>query len=252
MRFVLCDEDPLLTSMLESMLEHLGHDVVGVASTTANAVHLVETARPNVVIVDLSMGFNTDFDIIEAAAAIGAATIVFTQNADEAILSKYEVRPIVVFKPDLTELEQVLGRLELDNQEHVSEHDRRVRPVRVAGGPVPTGIGDAQAFYEALNDGIAGDALVSIEVPGGPTSAADTANRVREVLRATDRLLASGPAVRVFLLGGDVIGIGSFRSRLDEAKALPDGSTIRSIVLEDGESPAAAFERLKETAPDAY
>jgi CheY-like chemotaxis protein len=251
MRFVLCDEDELLTSTLESMVVHLGHEVVGVASTTANAVMLVRTARPNAVIVDLSMGFNTDFDIVDAAAGVGAATIVYSFTADHLILDRYKVKPIVVFKPDLTELEHVLGRLELDGQQQVKEQDRRRQPVRVASGPVPTGVGDAQAFYEALNEAAAGDALVSIDVPGGATIAADTASRVREVLRGTDRLLASGPAVRVYLPGGDVLGIESFRSRLDDVQALPHGATMRSLVLTEGESPAAAFDRLKETEPEA-
>jgi CheY-like chemotaxis protein len=252
MRFVLCDEDELLTSMLESIVVHLGHEVVGVASTTANAVHLVETAHPNVVIVDLSMGFNTDFDIVEAATAIGATTIVYSYTADHSILNRYEVKPLVVFKPDLTELEEVLSRLEIDKQQHVIEHDRRVHPVRVAEGPTPTGIGDAQAFYEALNAGTVGDALMSIEVPGDEAQAAATASQVRAVLRSTDRLLASGPAVRVYLPGGDLLGITSFRARLDDIGALPDGATVRSLVIGDGESPTDAFSRLKQLTAELY
>jgi hypothetical protein len=252
MRFVLCDEDELLTSMIESMLEHMGHEVVGVAATTANAVHLIETARPNVVIVDLVMGFNSDFDIVESATDVGATTVVYSYAADHAILSRYEVQPLVVYKPDLTELEEVLSRLEIDSQQHVTEHDRRVHPVRVAAGPVPTGISDAQAFYEALNAAAAGDALISIEVPGDEAQAAALASQVREVLRGTDRLLASGPAVRVYLPGGDLIGIASFRARLDDIGALPEAATVRSLVIDDGESPADAFDRLKQMTPELY
>ena len=64
--------------------------------------------------LDLSLGYNTDFDIIEAAISVGARAIVFTQNADAEILGKYSVAPAVVIKPDLEALEQVLRRLGRD------------------------------------------------------------------------------------------------------------------------------------------
>lgn len=255
MRFVLCDEDHLYTSMIEVMLADLGHEVVGVATTTADSVALVGAARPDVVIVDLSMGFNTDFDVVISAGDVGATVIAFTQNADDLFLSQYPVRPTVVFKPDLPELERVVRRLELNSQRRVVEHDRRERPGRAAGGPIPTSLSDAQAFYEALNEASAGDALVSIEVPeheGLAGDASDTAARVREVMRGTDRLLASMSVVRVFLPVGDDVGAASFRTRLGEADALPAGAIIRSIVIEPGESPAAAFDRLKSAEPDPY
>jgi hypothetical protein len=248
MRFVLCDEDHLFTSMMEAMLGDLGHEVVGLATATADAVRLVETARPDVVIVDLSLGFNTDFDVIESALAVDATTIVFSYNANDAILSRYATRPLVVHKPDLTELERVVARLQLDSDRGVVEHDRRERPGRAASGPQPTGLEDAQAFYEAMNDAVAGDALVSIELPdgAGPAGdAADTAVRVREVMRDTDRLLVSGGAVRVFLPAGGEDGIASFQARVDAAAAVPHEATIKSVVVADDEPPAVAFDRLK-------
>lgn len=253
MRFVLCDEDHLYTSMIEVMLADLGHAVVGVATTTADSVALVGAARPDVVIVDLSLGFNTDFDVVTAAGDVGATVIAFTQNADDAFLHQYEIRPTVVFKPDLPGLERVVRRLEVDSQQRVIEHDRRERPGRAAGGPVPTSVIDAQAFYEALNEASTGDALVSIEVPeheGLAGDASDTATRVSAVMRDTDRVLLSESVLRVFLISGGDVGAASFRARLGEADALPPGAIIRSIVIEPGESPADAFDRLKSTEPD--
>lgn len=255
MRFVLCDDDRVFTSIIEAMLTDLGHGVVGVGTTTADSVALVRAARPDVVILDLSLGFNTDFDIVVAAAAVGATPIVFTHNADEAILRQYAVRPRVVFKPDLTELERVVERIGVDTEHHVVERDRRERPGRAASGPVPTNISDAQAFYEALNDATAGDSLVAIALPkdaGAAEGVPETANRVREVLRQTDRLLASSAAVRVFLPAGGDVGAASFRTRLGEVDALPAGATIRSVVVAPGESSADAFDRLKAVEPEPY
>lgn len=255
MRFVLCDDDQLFTSMVEAMLNDLGHEVVGVGTNTADCVALVETSHPDVVIVDLSLGFNTDFDVITSAIDMGATAIIFSQNADEAIVKQYPVRPLVVFKPDLTELERVVSRLTVDTQKRVTEEDRRRRPARAAAGPAPTSPIDAQAFYEALNAAQPGDALLSIELPsdgGHAWDANDLAARVRVVMRETDRLLASVATVRVFLPGGDEIGAMSLRNRLAAVDAVQQGMTVRSVVIAPGEAPADAFDRLKFAEPQGY
>jgi len=249
MRFVLIDEDRLITSMIEGMLQDLGHEVLGVVDTTAAAVQLIHATRPDVVILDLSLGYNTDFDAVGAAEDVGARTIVFSYNADDAVLSRYRVRPMVVFKPDLSELERVVGRLDVDAAVRVVDHDRRTRPSRPASGPPPTNLADAQAFYEAVNDAVGGDALISIDLPdayGAGDDPGKAAARVQGVMRATDRLVASASSVRIFLPGGAQDGIQSLLARLDQVGGLPEGATVRSIVVAPEELPADAFDRLKQ------
>lgn len=248
MRFVLCDDDQLFTSMIEAMLADVGHEVVGVATTTSSSVALVETARPDVVIVDLSLGFNTDFDVVASATGIGAAVIIFSYTVDDVLLSRYPVRPLVVFKPDLPDLEQVAGRLERSSQRGVVQHERRARPARASGGSPPADVADARAFYEAMNEAAAGDALISIDLPealGVDHIAREAATRVRDVLRDTDRLVTSASSVRIFLPGAERTGIQSFLARLDQVGGLPEGATVRSIVVAPEESPSTAFDRLK-------
>jgi hypothetical protein len=246
MRFVICDDDQLIISMIEAMVGELGHEVAGVAVTTSDAVHLVETARPDVVIVDLSLGFNTDFDIIEAANEVGATTIVFSFNADHAILARYEIRPTVVHKPDIVDLEHVIANLQVDRERQVLPEDRRHRPTVQAAGPEPTGLTDAAAFYEALNEGTDGDALVSMDLAAlGADAVGEVGQRVRELLRCTDRILATAGAVRVYLPGAGDEGVTSFRGRLEEREAAPDDTPITSVVIRPGELPADAFDRLR-------
>lgn len=248
MRVVLCDEDALLREMLESLVTRLGHDIIGIAGTTVDGVHLIEAGRPDLVIFDLSLGYNTDFDVIASAITVGARTVVFSHNADDAILSRYSPRPTVVPKPDLIALEQVLSRLDVDQeQQQVVEHDRRVRPVRPASGPPPTSVVDAQAFYEALADVADGDALLSIDVAVDGTSLAED---LLGLMRGTDRLLASLSAVRFLLPGGGKEGIESFLGRLRAAGLAPVGTSVRSIVVTAAESGAEAFDRLKASAEE--
>ena len=256
MRFVLCDDDQMFTSIIEAMLTELGHEVIGVGTTTADSVALVRAAKPDVVILDLSLGCNSDFDVIETAIGFGAFSIVFGQNADAAILGRYEVRPMVVFKPDLQELERAVRRLKINSEQAVESHERRERPTPANGGPGPS-LTDAQGFYEALNEAAPGDALLSIEVPrdgraDADAEAADAAMRVRAVMRDADRLLASRSVLRVILPAAHEVGVASFRARLDDLRALPAGATIRSVIVAADEDAAHAFDRLKSIGAEPY
>ena len=243
MRVVLCDEDALLRDVTEGLITRLGHDLVGVADTTVAGVGLIEAARPDLVVFDLSLGYNTDFDVIESALTAGAKVLIFSHNADEAILSAYATHPTVVHKPDLVALEEALSRVMLgDGEQGVVERDRRGHPGRAASGPPATNVADAQAFYEALHELREHDALVSIDLD---LDAAEVGEEVLDLVRSTDRLVASRSSVRVYLPDGGPQGIESVLDRLARADVVPPGARVHSIVVEPGEGATEAFERLK-------
>jgi hypothetical protein len=243
MRIVVCDEDALIRDMVESVVVRAGHEVVGVADTMGAAIGLIASARPDAVVLDVSLGYNTDFDIIESATETGARAIVFSHQADGELLGRYATHPIFVSRPDLYALEQVLARMEVDADHHqVVEQDRRQRPIRTAVGPPPTGPGDAQAFFESINGALPGDGMVSVEVG---TSAAAVAADATHLLRGSDRLLQFPTTVRFYLPGGGEQGIQSLLARLADSSTLPPRSVITSLVVADGEHGADALDRLK-------
>lgn len=245
MRVVIVDESSLLREMVESLIARLGHEIAGIADTTVDGVGLVSAAKPDVVIFDMSLGYNTDFDVVESALAVGARTVIFSHTADDAILSQYARRPTVVPKPDLVDLEAVLKRLEVveaEDQAVVVETERRRRPVRAASGEPATGVIDAQAFYNAVNGAEEGDALLSVDLAGEGTRIGEA---IVEVMRGTDRLLASPSSVKVFLAGGGHDGITSFLRRLSAAAVMPEGARVTAIVVRAQEDSMDAFERLK-------
>ena len=250
MRIVVCDADPFMREMVESLVRTTGHEVVGIADTTAASVGLIQAGRPEAVVLDLSLGYNTDFDIIDAAISVGARPIVFTHNADAEILGSYPVAPTVVVKPDLDALGQVLVRLEREAPDAaVSEHDRRARPARAVEGPDPTGLGDAQAFFVAINAAEPGDALLGLEV--GPDAEA-VAEEVRRHLRQHDRLLLMLPhALRIFLPGAGEEGVRSVLGRIGAVRAGEGAGHATFVVVRDGEHGADAFDRLKRAGRSA-
>lgn len=240
---VVVDEGGLLREAVEALIPQVGHELAGVADSAALGVSLVAAARPDAVIYDMTVGISSDFDLIAAAQAAGATVIVFSYNADDALLRGYSVRPTVVHKPDLHLLEGVLRRLEVDARRGVVAEERRQRPSRELPTPPPTGLVDAAAFYEALHVAEPGDALVSVEVADESSEA--VAADVRALLRQGDRLLATRGTVRVLLVGGGEDGIASFLDRLRATGVLPDASALRGTVVGAAESPLDAFERLR-------
>lgn len=232
----------MLREMVESVITRAGHEIVAIADTTVAAVRLIEVARPDLVVFDMTLGFNTDFDVIRTANAMGARTVVFSHNADAAILDRYDPRPTVVHKPDLIELERVIDSpADLPPAAPLDGVERRQRPTRAASGPPPTSVADAQAFYEALLDSRPGDALLTIDLRTDGIHAAET---VLGLLRSTDRLVASPSSVRVLLPGGAEPAIESFLGRLERAAVVPAGAQVRHVVVAADESASEAFERL--------
>ncbi len=232
-----------MREVIEAVVARTGHEVTGAADTTAGAVHLIETERPDAVILDLSLGYNTDFDIIASAIAVGARPIVFSHNTDPHVLNRYAVTPSVVVKPDLGALRDLLDRMGTDDARGgVVEKDRRQRPTHTAVGPSPTGVIDAQAFFEAINGARPGDGMLSLEVGPEAETVASDASRL---LRDTDRLLAFPNAVRLHLPGSGEAGIRSLLRRIVAGGAVLPGCRVTSIVVQDGEDGADAFDRLK-------
>lgn len=248
MRFALCDDDPLFADIAESLISRMGHEVVGVAHSPAAAVSLLEQAQPEMVVVDMAMGFGSDFDMVRTAMDLGMGTIVFSQRVDDSVLGHYDPRPEVVQKPDFDLLEACINRVIAARLALEEGHDRRVRPQRAAQGPVASSVGDAQAFYEALNNAEEGDVLVALDLPeaAGPEQAKAVGEHLTLLIRATDRLLASGSGVRLFLAGAGAEGRDALLGRLAAEDPPPAGTRTTSVVVADGEAGSDAFSRLKQ------
>ncbi len=250
-RFAICEDDDIYATIIEAMLSERGHEVIGVTTTTSRSVALIEAARPDVVIVDSLLGYTSDFDIIATCNELGTTAIVFSSAPDDEAFSRYDPRPIVVHKPDLTELERVVDRTEADEAGNTRPRDRRRRPSRAIRGPNPTSPSDSHAFYVAFEQATAGDALVAFDLHHAIPldDVRYSADALREHLRDTDRLLVSSTVLRVFVPDAQPDGVSSLLRRLQENAVLPPGTTTTAIVLEDDETSIDAFDRLKRTPP---
>lgn len=245
-RVAICDDETALVALIEELVSGRSHEVIGVADNTVDAVHLVEHGHPDLLIVDPAVGCSSDFDVIETASSVGAATIAFTRSADVAMIKTYAIAPTVVPKPDLVALDTAITRTGERRESADGTADRRRRPARDASGDPPTGPHDPAPFYGALTDAQSGDALVAIV--GGSMATADVATSAMTLVRHGDRVAVTGWGVVALLPAGGQDAIDAFTHRLVDGRLLEGGAAVVTVIVDGGESGPEAFARLRSSA----
>jgi DNA-binding NarL/FixJ family response regulator len=82
---VIVDDNASFIDAATALLEREGLSVVGTASTIADAVRQVPELRPDVVLVDITLGTESGFDLARRLAEIdGDATVILISTHDEA------------------------------------------------------------------------------------------------------------------------------------------------------------------------
>jgi hypothetical protein len=247
-RLLICDSEGDLAHMVEVIAERVGHEVVGMPDSLQTAEGLMRATRPEVIVLDPALGFGSDFDLVDQAVSVGAQVILFSHTANEYSLDRYDPRPLVVRKPDLTGLEEVLRTVEPATPSR-DPGDRRQRPQRSATGRPPVGPTDNEAFFEAISGAQGGDVLVWIDFSAVATQMdAEVVHRmIMGASRSGDRLVLSPTSIRGFLPGAGDEGAASFWSRLESQELLLPGVTVQAVVVSEGEHPNDAFDRLRRT-----
>jgi CheY-like chemotaxis protein len=259
-RVLICDDDASLRSVIRTLLERSGHEVVAEADKSVEAISLLHRLLPDAVIVDLSLFAGSGHDVLRAAAVLHCPAIVFTAFPADADTGPFANRPIVVEKPDFNGLEAAIGALVgriADNADRAPGEpvDRRKQVSASAGfAPAPAEpIEEASYFYPALNDAWAGDSLLAIQPKdSSEATLAVLGTVVRNAVRAQDHLMARSTELIALLLGGDPGAPGAVTRRIETAWSKGGGRrtplSIRSVVIAADEAPSDAFQRLKESS----
>jgi CheY-like chemotaxis protein len=114
---VLIVEDEFIVGLhLESILERLGHEVVGVVAEEAEALHIISTEQPDLIVTDIHLARGGDGLKVarEAQEKYGARTVVITGHRDGQTFLKAEEAGARAFlrKPfGLSEVENVFSHI---------------------------------------------------------------------------------------------------------------------------------------------
>ena len=125
MRFVLCDDDQFLRSMVESIVARHGHDVVGCADGGVDATMLVESAKPDAVIVDFHLEDGVSgFDVIHLLRRLFNADLPAVMITGDDAVSDSDERMI----QDIRCLSKPVGYSDLDGL--IAEISVRIDPAQ--------------------------------------------------------------------------------------------------------------------------
>jgi two-component system, NarL family, nitrate/nitrite response regulator NarL len=100
LRCLIVDDNPLFLEGAADLLEREGLDVVGVASTSAEAIRLVTELQPDVTLVDIDLGDEDGFELTKQLTDLAAASskvILVSTHAEEDFEHLIAVSPAVGF-----------------------------------------------------------------------------------------------------------------------------------------------------------
>ena len=108
LRSVIVDDNAHFLGAARDLLQREGIEVVGVASSSAEAVQLVEQLRPDVTLVDIDLGEESGFDVVRrlvSATGVNAGRMVLISTyAEKDFADLIAASPAVGFlsKSDLS------------------------------------------------------------------------------------------------------------------------------------------------------
>ena len=97
-RILVVDDEPLIGMLLEDWLAELGYETVGPATSLGAALALIEGARLDAAIIDVSLGQQSGYPVAAALSARGIPFAFATGHAGGALEVPYDSAP-VLFKP---------------------------------------------------------------------------------------------------------------------------------------------------------
>jgi two-component system chemotaxis response regulator CheY len=83
-RVVIVDDHDVFRDQVRRLLEADGFEVVGDAANAMSGVALVETQRPDLVLLDVMLPDALGFDVVRSLRALGSFAIVLTSSRDRS------------------------------------------------------------------------------------------------------------------------------------------------------------------------
>jgi DNA-binding NarL/FixJ family response regulator len=100
---LIIDDNPRFLGTARKLLEHQGVTVVGVGSSSDDAVRLADELRPDVTLIDIDLGNDNGFAVTRRLAQLkGAAAgklILISTHAEDEFADLIEASPAIGFVP---------------------------------------------------------------------------------------------------------------------------------------------------------
>ncbi|MFP5320525.1 MAG: response regulator [Acidimicrobiia bacterium] len=232
MTVVVCDDDPLVRSVVCGLVEDHDGRVVAEAFSPWQAIEQVERLQPDVVVLDLSLKGGTGLDVIQQLRrSSGTPPYVVVFTAYDAPTGLEGDFVDVVRKPDFDHLVERLT----SGARRRAERRRTTREV-----PGPKGsVDDVNDFFKVLASAHPGDQLVRFTA--GDAVLDEVAGAVRRSVRSQDRVLRRSDDVLAILIDG---GSAATDALLERLRPTIPRSVETARAADVGTDPIVAFQDL--------
>ena len=114
MKILLVDDHALIRTGLANLLTQNNHEVVAEASTSSQASALINTHKPEIVLVDINLGTSSGIDLIKEMKKSGAASkfVVLTMHDDTQTLESAKDAGAIAFVTKSAPTESLLEILQ--------------------------------------------------------------------------------------------------------------------------------------------
>jgi DNA-binding NtrC family response regulator len=109
------EDEPLLGMDLEKLLGEVGHRVMGPATTIAGAIQLIDAQRPDLTVVDLNLGGEMVFPLLDVLADRAIPFVVVTGHSLDMVPALHRHRPFMQKPYDPAALLRVVHRILSDD-----------------------------------------------------------------------------------------------------------------------------------------
>ncbi len=103
---LIIEDEPLIATTLESIVEEMGHQVAGIAATKAEALSLLKAKRPGLILADIQLadGSSGQEAVLENSQTSNHAPAIFITAFPERVLTGTKPEPaFIITKPFETE-----------------------------------------------------------------------------------------------------------------------------------------------------
>src|SRR3954468_3925576 len=251
MRVVVCEDDVTLRSLLSSLLEDSGDEVIAESDNAMETLELLRRFQPDVLLLDHALRSGTGLSVAEAIQEDPDITchVVLFSAFVEASGVQQGPRVTVVHKPDFDRLKVVLKEVRATGGVADSS-DRRRPPSRpIDHVPGQREDDDPLKFFAVLGDVEPGDSLLLITVGDPSSDELDAlADSGRATIRAQDWLVQRSKYVAMLLVGGTPESASRVVDRMRRSwETSPHAARelrVASAIFRAEDSPSALFERV--------
>jgi DNA-binding NtrC family response regulator len=92
---LLVEDEPLLAMDVERLLGEVGFHVMGPVTTISRAIRSIEAERPSLTVVDLNLGGEMVFPLLDILADRAIPFVIVTGHSIEMVPSRHRHRPFL-------------------------------------------------------------------------------------------------------------------------------------------------------------